>query len=106
MAACTTATTAGVRSGVFTAAGTVTVYYRLQLSDDAGQNDGASTQSQLASSAVPGDVHEPGSQTVPVPARDVLQVDNITIYKYIDDSLATTGKFPTTVYVFTKLVVN
>jgi len=78
---------------VFTAAGTVTVYYQLQLSDDAGQNDGASTQSQLASSAIPGDVHEPGSQTVPVPARDVLQVDDITIYKHIDDSIATVGTF-------------
>ncbi|MDX1765954.1 MAG: hypothetical protein R3313_03305, partial [Candidatus Saccharimonadales bacterium] len=63
--------------------GEAVVYYYLTLSDDAGACVGSSTHTSFGDNG--GDVGNTGSQEVSVPAKDVLVLPDITIYKVVDD---------------------
>lgn len=55
----------------FTSAGEATVNYYLQLTDDAANCSGSATHVELGNSATPGDFAHIGTQSVPVPAKDI-----------------------------------
>ena len=69
-------------SVTFAGNGKATIYYHLQLSDEAGECNGASQHSRMG--AVTGDFQNPGAQNVPVPANQLVELPDITVIKRID----------------------
>jgi len=74
------------------------VNYTLTLSDQAGNCNGSSQHSRLNPAG--GDVKQTGEQNVPVPAKDIIELPQITVIKNIDrdgngsfESTAAEGEF-------------
>lgn len=65
-----------------TTAGEATIYYKLQLSQEAGECNGSSQHSRLDD--VSGDFKNIGQQNVPVPANQIIELPDITVIKNID----------------------
>src|SRR3954449_10731785 len=68
----------------FNNAGSALVYFTLQLSDEAGACSGSSTHVGFSTGSQTGDVGSPGTQSWPVPAKDVIQIGDVTVIKMID----------------------
>src|SRR3954451_24054989 len=68
----------------FNNAGSALVYFTLQLSDEAGACSGSSTHVGFSTGSQTGDVGSPGTQSWPVPAKDVIQIGDVTVIKKID----------------------
>jgi hypothetical protein len=84
----------------FSGAGEAVVNYYLELSDQAGECNGASQHSRLSDAPSPGDVANIGQQNTPVPANQVIELPEITVIKKIDrdadgsfESTAAAGEF-------------
>ena len=66
----------------FSAKGNSTVNYTLKLSNEAGECNGSSQHTQLAK--VSGDFKNIGSMTVPIPAKDIIELPEIYVEKWVD----------------------
>ncbi len=70
----------------FTGAGTDTINYKLKLGQDAGQCNGSSTHVVLDNVNGPagGDFSNIGALTVPIPAKDIIELPEIFVTKKVD----------------------
>ena len=84
----------------FSGSGSAFVYYTLTLSDEAGECGGSSTHTSLANSSPSGAFANIANRTVPIPAKDIIELPEIFVQKWVDrdgdgvaESKATAGEW-------------